>query len=100
MADNKGAIILTNDLCFHFGTKHINIQWHFVRDKVETEAVRFEWIPINDMLLDRLPYLVPTTSSSAFHTPSNLKATELMSIKYIIYWTIAAAHEKNHPILQ
>ena len=26
--------------------------------------------------LRRLPYLIPTTSSSAFHTPSNMKASE------------------------
>ena len=80
--------------------KHIIIQWHFVRDKVKTGAVRFEWISTNDMVVARLPYLVPTTSSSAFHTPSNMKASELMSIKYNICWTIATAHEKNHRILQ
>ena len=83
MADNQGAFALTSDLRFHSDTKYIKIQWHFVRDKVETGAVRLEWIPTNDMEVDRLPYLVPTTSSSAFHTPSNMKASELMSIKYI-----------------
>ena len=83
IANNQTAFAFTSDLRFHYDTKHIKIQWHLVRDKVETRAVRLEWIPSNDMVVDRLPYLVPTTSSLAFHMPSNMKASELMSIKYI-----------------
>ena len=53
-ADNRGAIALTEDPRFHSRTKHIDIQWHFVRDQVETGAVRFEWVPTNDMVADGL----------------------------------------------
>ena len=53
-ADNQGAIALTEDPRFHSRTKHIDIQWHFVRDQVETGAVRFEWIPTKDMVADGL----------------------------------------------
>lgn len=35
-------------------TKHIDIQWHFVRDQVETGAVKFELVPTNDMVADGL----------------------------------------------
>ena len=31
-ADNQGAIALAKDPYFHSRTKHIDIQWHFVRD--------------------------------------------------------------------
>ena len=53
-ADNQGAIALIEDPRFHSRTKHIDIQWHFVRDQVETGAVRFEWIPTKDMVADGL----------------------------------------------
>lgn len=53
-ADNQGAIALTQDPRFHSRTKHIDIQWHFVRDQVETGAVKFQWVPTNDMAADGL----------------------------------------------
>ena len=53
-ADNQGAIALTKDPRFHSRTKHIDIQWHFVRDQVETGSVKFEWVPTNEMAADGL----------------------------------------------
>ena len=53
-ADNQGATSLTKDPRFHSRTKHIDIQWHFVRDQVETGSVQFEWIPTKDMAADGL----------------------------------------------
>ena len=54
IADNQGAIALTKDPRFHSRTKHINIQWHFVKDQVETGAIRFKWIPTNNIVADGL----------------------------------------------
>ena len=53
-ADNQGAIALASDPRFHSRTKHIDIQWHFVRDQVETGAIEFEWVRTNDMVADGL----------------------------------------------
>ena len=53
-ADNQGAIALASDPRFHTRTKHIDIQWHFVRDQVETGAVSFEWVPTREMAADGL----------------------------------------------
>lgn len=53
-ADNQGAIALATDPRFHTRTKHIDIQWHFVRDQVEVGAVSFEWVPTKDMAADGL----------------------------------------------
>ena len=57
-ADNQGAIASTEGPRFHSRTKHIDIQWHFFRDQVETGAVRFEWIPTKDLVANGLTYLV------------------------------------------
>lgn len=53
-ADNQGAIALTKNPRFHSRTKHIDIQWHFVRDQVETGAVSFEWVATQEMAADGL----------------------------------------------
>ena len=53
-ADNQGAIALASDPRFHSRTKHIDIQWHFVRDQVETGAVEFQWVRTSEMVADGL----------------------------------------------
>ena len=53
-ADNQGAIALSEDPKFHSRSKHIDIQWHFVREKVKQGAVRFEYCPTADMAADGL----------------------------------------------
>jgi len=53
-ADNQGAIALAKEPRFHSRTKHIDIQWHFVREQVEKGAVEFVWILNNEMAADGL----------------------------------------------
>ena len=65
-ADNQGAIALTKDPRFHSRTKHIDIQWHFVRDQVETGAVQFEWVPTKDMTADGLTKALTNDKFAAF----------------------------------
>ena len=43
-ADAQGALALTKDPGIYSRTKHIDIQWHFVRDQVEIGTVRFVWV--------------------------------------------------------
>lgn len=66
MADNQGAIALAKDPRFHSRTKHIDIQWHFVRDQVETGAVAFEWIATAEMAADGLTKALTTDKHQAF----------------------------------
>ena len=65
-ADNQGAIALTKDPRFHSRTKHIDIQWHFVRDQVEIGAVMFEWVATNKMAADGLTKALSNDKFSAF----------------------------------
>ena len=53
-ADNQGAIALSKDPRFHTRTKHIDIQWHFIREQVECGAVVLEFCSTNDMAADGL----------------------------------------------
>ena len=42
--DNQGAIALAKNPQFHARTKHIDIQHHFVREKINEGAVQLEYI--------------------------------------------------------
>jgi len=52
--DNQGAISLTKNPIHHAQTKHIDVQHHFVRERVENGEVRFEYCPIEYMVVDVL----------------------------------------------
>lgn len=50
--DNQGSIALAKNPEFHKRTKHIDIRYHFVREKVESGEVVLEYCPNQDMLAD------------------------------------------------
>uniref|UniRef100_A0AAV1UIR5 Uncharacterized protein n=1 Tax=Peronospora matthiolae TaxID=2874970 RepID=A0AAV1UIR5_9STRA len=50
--DNQGAIALAENPEFHKRTKHIDIRYHFVREKVEKNQVVLQYCPTQDMLAD------------------------------------------------
>ena len=52
--DNQGAIALNKDLKFHSRTKHIDIQWHFVREQVESKTIDFTYYPIDQIIVNDL----------------------------------------------
>jgi hypothetical protein len=51
--DNKSAIFLAKNHSYHSNTKHIDVQYHFVRDMVES----------NKILLEKVDTLENTTYS-------------------------------------
>ena len=54
MCDNQGAIALAKNPVHHARTKHIDVQHHFVREKVERGLIRLEYCPTEDMVADVL----------------------------------------------
>ncbi len=53
-ADNKGAISLTENPEFHRKTKHIEVRWHWIREKVERKEIAISYISTKEMLADGL----------------------------------------------
>ena len=43
--DNQGAMVLSKDNKFHAQTKHIDIQYHFVREAVKDRKITLKYIP-------------------------------------------------------
>jgi hypothetical protein len=54
LGDNQGSLSLANNLENHQRTKHIDIQYHYVRELVETGAITIEYCPTKLMLADIL----------------------------------------------
>ena len=52
--DNQSAIALAHNPEHHARTKHVDIQYHFVRNCVEDGATRLEYCPTEDMVADGL----------------------------------------------
>ena len=52
--DNQSAIALAHNPEHHARTKHIDIQYHFVRNCVEDGSVRLEYCPTEEMVADGL----------------------------------------------
>ena len=50
--DNQGAIALTRNPEYHARTKHIDIQYHFVRQHVESGTIELTYCPTHEMTAD------------------------------------------------
>jgi hypothetical protein len=53
-SDNSGAIKLTYNPVHHKRTKHIEIEYHLIRDKVKLNEIDVDKIHTSDMLADIL----------------------------------------------
>lgn len=53
-ANNRGAILLTANLKFYRRTKHIEVQYHWIREKVDSKEIVITYISTKDMIADRL----------------------------------------------
>jgi hypothetical protein len=53
-SDSQGAIALANSGGYRAKTKHIDVRYHFVRQGVESGAIRLEYLPTSEMPADGL----------------------------------------------
>ena len=58
--DNQSAIKLINNPVYHKRTKHIDIKYKFVREKVELGLIKINYVPSNCQLADILTKALPT----------------------------------------
>ncbi|KAL6969538.1 hypothetical protein U1Q18_052754 [Sarracenia purpurea var. burkii] len=63
--DNVSVISLTSNPVFHACSKHIEIDYYFVREKVASKCIRVQYVPTTDNVAD---ILTRPLSSSRFHT--------------------------------
>ena len=63
--DNLSATYLTTTPIFHSRSKHLEIDFHFVRDKVQQKELQVRYLSIHDQLADILTK--PLSKSKFFH---------------------------------
>ena len=70
--DNLGATYLSANPVFHARTKHIEIDFHFVRERVANKQLDVRFIPSKEQIADGLTKALPTRSFEEFRRNLNL----------------------------
>ena len=83
--DNLGSIALTKDPTFHARSKHIDIQFHYTRERVNEKDMFFKYIPTAAMPADIMTKALPC--------PKHEKFTALLGLR-------PAGHCDNSPLPQ
>ena len=65
-SDNQLAITLTKDHQHHMRTKHIDIQFHFIRWIIEEGKIQLVYCPTEDILADPLMKALPSAKVKHF----------------------------------
>jgi hypothetical protein len=76
MCDNQGCIQLAKNPMHHFCTKHIDIQHHFIREKLETEEICLSYCPTEHMIAD---VLTKTLAKDRYHSLSRAMGLEIFN---------------------
>ena len=72
--DNQAAISLSHDFQFHAKSKHIDIQHHFIRDKVNDHSITISYVPTEENPADLLTKGLPRPKHEKFIRESGLLA--------------------------
>ena len=54
MCDNQGCMSLAKKPTHHLRTKHIDVQYHFIREKLKTGVIELKYCPTEHMVVDVL----------------------------------------------
>ena len=52
--DNQGSTALAKNPQHHHRTKHIDVRYHFIREKEEDGTIAIDYVPTEDMITDGL----------------------------------------------
>jgi histone deacetylase 1/2 len=73
--DNLGATYLSVNLVFHARTKHIEIDFHFVRERVAAKRLEIRFISTKDQVADGFTKPLPIRNLHAFRRNLNLQGS-------------------------
>ncbi|CAI7848781.1 unnamed protein product [Closterium sp. NIES-54] len=61
-SDSKSAIDLARNDNWHGRTKHINVKYHWVREQLEKQLFKFEFVPTEEQVADFLTKVLPRSN--------------------------------------
>ena len=67
--DNQGCIALSDNPVSHKRTKHIDIRYHFIRERVASKEVELKYVATEDQLADLLTKGLPKPRVIALREP-------------------------------
>ena len=73
--DNNGAIDLSKNPKYHNRTKHIDIAYHFTRERVASNELSVEYCPTGDMLADTMTKGLARVQFPKFRDMLGVKST-------------------------
>jgi hypothetical protein len=59
LCENTSAISISKNLVMHSKTKHIPIKYHFLREQVNDNIVKLEYVPTKEQIVDMFTKPLP-----------------------------------------
>ena len=87
LGDNQASLDLIKNVEYHKQTKHIDIQHHYVRELVQDDYVRMEWVSTKEQLADRFTKVLPQ--------PTFIEHRTKLGVMPIIHNQCSMNDEKN-----
>jgi hypothetical protein len=66
--DNQGCIALARNPVFHKRTKHIDIRYHFIRERILDGTIDLKYIPTSDQYADIMTKCLPKDRTLSIRT--------------------------------
>ena len=70
--DNQSSIRLAENLVFHARTKHVEVHYHFIREKVLKEEINMQQIKTDDQVADLFIEGLNTGKHESFRCQLNM----------------------------
>lgn len=81
LCDNKSAIHMSRNPVFHARSKHIEIDYHFIREKVTTGEIDLRYLPTTKQIADVLTKALPRDSFETFRYKLGVCCLSLPTLK-------------------
>jgi hypothetical protein len=94
--NNQGAIALADNPLHYERSKHIDIQYHYVREAIQNHKIRLVYLPTEQMRADRLTKLLVPAKFTTFQAQLNLQP---VSSRVGMTMSGSGQSQHGHPVL-